>query len=142
MADDIFRKTVAASQNPMINDMLLLQRETGMRPGEVCSMKWEDIDDSDDIWVFVPYEHKTEHHGKSRIIFLNSTCQEILEKYRSLAAADFFFTPERAKVMVRELKYPGRPIKNPKQRKYRSRYIAESYRNAVQRICEKHKIPK
>ena len=45
---------------PVVRDMVVVQRITGCRPGEIFSMTWAQIDMSDDIWIYMP-SHKTQH---------------------------------------------------------------------------------
>ena len=52
----------------VVADMVRLQRLTGARPGEVCSLRPCDLDRSSDVWLYSPCQHKTEHHEKGRII--------------------------------------------------------------------------
>ena len=59
--------------------MVRLHLLTGMRPGEVCSMRLCDIDRSGDVWKYSPEGHKTEHHGRSRVILLGRKAQRILQ---------------------------------------------------------------
>jgi len=65
----------------VVADMIRLQRLTGARPGEVCRLRVCDIDCGGDIWSYVPQSHKTEHHQKSRIVFLGPRAQRLLEVY-------------------------------------------------------------
>jgi integrase len=55
---------------PVVRDMVRLQLRTGMRPGEICSIRPCDVDTAGDVWTYRPESHKTDHHGKSRTIFL------------------------------------------------------------------------
>lgn len=64
-------------------DTVIVLRYTGMRPGEAIRMSWNDIDDSDSVWVFSPLEHKTRHKGKKRRIYIGPNAQAILIKYRN-----------------------------------------------------------
>lgn len=65
-----------------VADMVRLQRLTGMRPQDVTNMRLCDIDTSQDVWVYVPWEFKTEHHENSdRKINLGPKCQKILNAY-------------------------------------------------------------
>lgn len=66
--------------------MIELQLETGMRPGEVCSMKLEEIDQSKDVWMFRPAEHKTEHRGKKRAIPLFDNEQFLLRHWLTVSS--------------------------------------------------------
>ena len=50
--------------------MIQVQRLTGMQPGEVLAMRPCEIDRSGDTWCYSPSSHKTEHHGKARVVFL------------------------------------------------------------------------
>ena len=51
--------------------MIQLQRLTGMRPGEVCRIRTIDLDTSGKVWSYLPESHKSEHHGRSRVIIFN-----------------------------------------------------------------------
>jgi integrase len=61
--------------------MIELQSLTGMRPGEVTCMRSCDIDTSGRVWTYSPSEHKTEHHGKDRTIYLGPQAQVILKAW-------------------------------------------------------------
>ncbi len=50
--------------------MIQLQRYTGMRPGEMTLMRSCDLDMTGRIWAYRPSSHKTEHHGRSRVIHM------------------------------------------------------------------------
>ena len=52
----------------MMADMALVQLETGMRPGEMVSMRTIDLDTTGKVWLYRPAQHKTAHHGHGRII--------------------------------------------------------------------------
>lgn len=64
-------------------DMVRVQRLTGMRPGEICIMRWCDIDTSTTPWVYKPGWHKTEWKGKIRAVLIGPKARAILEKYRA-----------------------------------------------------------
>jgi integrase len=66
--DDAVVDATVPFLSPVVAAMVRLQRLTGARPGEVCVLRPGDIDRSEDIWWFVPQEHKTEHHGRERVI--------------------------------------------------------------------------
>jgi integrase len=59
--------------------MVELQRLSGMRPGEVCSMRTIDVDTSGRVWIYTPESHKTEHHGRERRIYLGPNAHETLQ---------------------------------------------------------------
>src|SRR5262249_29325935 len=54
----------------VIADMVRLHRLTGCRPGEICLMRPMDIDRTNEVWAYRPATHKTEHHGRERVIFI------------------------------------------------------------------------
>ncbi|MGZ6044676.1 MAG: tyrosine-type recombinase/integrase, partial [Isosphaeraceae bacterium] len=58
-----------------------LQLLTGMRPGEVCSIRTIDLDRSGAVWIYTPAQHKTEHHGKARPVPIGPRGQAILSPF-------------------------------------------------------------
>lgn len=58
-----------------VRAMVELQPLSGRRPGEVCIIRTCDQDVSG---AYKPNSHKTEHHGKSRTVFLGPKAQIIL----------------------------------------------------------------
>jgi integrase len=52
--DDAVIEQTIADMEPIPADMVRVQRLTGMRPGEVCAMRWVDIETDGDIWVACP----------------------------------------------------------------------------------------
>ncbi|MCA9232201.1 MAG: hypothetical protein KDA57_16255 [Planctomycetales bacterium] len=65
----------------VVGDMVRLQKLTGMRPSEVCALRPRDLDRSEETWVLAPASHKTEHHGRSRLIFVGPRGKQLLAKY-------------------------------------------------------------
>lgn len=100
--------------NPVVADMVAIQRLCGCRPKELCSMTADQIDRSGDVWLYRPTSHKTTHHGKRRVIVIGPKVQRVLTPY--LFGGGSLFRP------------PRRPD---------SAYTADSYRQAVRRGCEK-----
>lgn len=64
--------------------MVQTSLHTGMRPGELCRMRWQDIDVSGEIWVYSPPHHKNAWRGKDRNIYIGETAQTILNHYQSM----------------------------------------------------------
>jgi integrase len=87
---DQIEKTLSKA-SPSVAARIRVQLLTGMRPGEVCSIRRVDIDRSRDIWLYKPEHHKTEHKGKSRVILLGPKAQEILAKWLDGASAEKSF---------------------------------------------------
>ena len=133
--------------------MIELQWLTGMRPGEAVQMRWYDLDCEDSTWVYTPASHKTEHHGRERIITLGPRAQAILEGFRRLDAKAPIFSPREADEEFRAEKAESRVSKvTPSQvaRKRRSKakpkarireaYDSFSYRRAIHRACQRAEI--
>jgi integrase len=76
--------------------MVEVQRLTGMRPGEVCSMRTIDVDTSGRVWIFTPESHKTEHHGRMRRIYLGPAAQAILRPWFRPELTAHLFSPREA----------------------------------------------
>jgi integrase len=67
VADAVVDKTLPFLQ-PIVADMVRVQRLCGMRPQDVRNMRSCDIDQSGDVWKYTPFTHKTEHQGKKRAV--------------------------------------------------------------------------
>ncbi|WP_164103544.1 tyrosine-type recombinase/integrase [Candidatus Laterigemmans baculatus] len=66
---------------PVIQDMIRFQLLTGARPGEVCTLRPGDVDRSTDVWEYRVEGHKTEHHGRQRIVYIGPEAQALLRPY-------------------------------------------------------------
>jgi integrase len=129
---------------PMIRVVML----TGMRPGEVCLMRACDIDMTAHVWVYRPSTHKTEHHGKTREVYVGPQAQEVIKPWLKLELQAYLFNPAEAEATRNaerrgQRKTPMTPSqarrkskKNPKRPK-RDHYDETSLRNAVYRACDK-----
>lgn len=74
-----------------VKDRMRVQLLTGMRPGEVCTMRPCDVDRSGSVWIYKPEGHKSEHKDVSRIVVIGPKAQSILKPYMEIASA---FSPE------------------------------------------------
>lgn len=131
----------------VVGDMVQLQRLTGMRPAEVCIVRPCDIDRSNDVWIYRPYSHKTQHHGRERIVFLGAEAQAVLLRYLARDVQAYCFRPcdSEAKRLAKahaERKTPlaagNRPGTNRQARPARQpgeRYEVDTYRRAITRAC-------
>jgi integrase len=132
----------------VVSDMLKFQRLTGCRPGEVCIVRPQDVNCEGAVWLFTPHSHKTEHHGKRRVIPIGPKAQDILRPYLLRSADSYCFSPyERVSVQLETrharrktpLSYGNRPGSNRKpkpNRKAGDRYTTKSYGQAIVRACE------
>jgi integrase len=131
-----------------VGGMIRVQLLTGMRPGEVISMRGVDIDRSVQPWRYRPEHHKTEHHGHQRVVPLGPKAQEILRPFLETAGDGYLFSPrqaEEARNAKRKLarRTPMTPSQRARKRKkgrkraWREHYDVASYRRAIRRACEK-----
>jgi integrase len=131
--------------------MVTLQRLTGMRPGEVCQMRTEDIDRSGDVWTYTPPSHKTEHFGRERQIDLGPQAQAVLVSWLQVDRSAPLFSPadameEQRAERRRSRQSPMTPSQRSRKRKARpSRppgvtYTTRSYYHAVKAGCLKAKV--
>lgn len=132
----------------IVADMVRFQRLTGARPGEVCALRPCDIDRSSQVWVYTPDAHKTEHHEKSREVYIGPLAQEVLASYLERDETSYCFSPEESIAKARQLqqlekekpwtrKNPDGTTKQPAP----NRYQVSSYRVAVRRGCNKAGAP-
>ncbi len=77
VADSVVAATLPCLKR-IVADMVCFQRLTGIRPGELVAMQRDLIDRSGEIWIYTPVSHKTEHHGKTRTIYIGPKAQAIL----------------------------------------------------------------
>lgn len=130
-----------------VQAMINLQLVTGMRPGEVVLMRACDIDMSGRIWEYRPASHKTEHHGKERIIFLGPQAQEIVRSFLKPGVNAHLFSPKDAVLEARKTLTPknGRSRHTMRVSGYErcpsNQYTRNSYQNAIFKACVKAKIP-
>jgi integrase len=140
VADDVVDATLPHLP-VVIADMVRVQRLLGCRPGEVCMMRPSDIDRSAEVWEYRPASHKTEHHGRHRVIFIGPKAQEILLQYLLRDADAYCFAPadseRKRKALMRALR---KTLVQPSQRNRRKRrpkhkpgncYVKDAYNRAI-----------
>jgi integrase len=81
---------------PQVAAMVQLQLLTGMRPGEVTTMRGIDLDMRGTVWLYTPAEHKTAHHGHTRAIAIGPRAQAILRPWLRPNVTEFLFQPREA----------------------------------------------
>jgi integrase len=132
---------------PTVGDMLRLQRLCGCRPDELCMIRPSDVDTSGDVWRYVPESHKTQHHGRERVIFLGPQAQQILKPYLERPADSYCFSPAEAEEAHNSQRRqnraspmtPSQAARRPKRRPKRKpgeRYTTNTYRRAIHRACD------
>ena len=80
---------IAATYADYLKPMILLVLNTGMRRGEVFSLRWEDVDLSKRQIIV---EGKTAKTGQTRHLPLNSEALETIQKWRLQAEGEYVFT--------------------------------------------------
>lgn len=128
--------------------MIQLQRVTGMRPGEVTVMRSCDINMRGKVWEYVPQSHKTQHHGRERIIQLGPQAQNIIRPFLKADTTAFLFSPADAwaefdaerRANRKSPLTPSQKARRPKAKPGRQpgeRYTVASYGQAIRKVCEK-----
>jgi integrase len=93
---DAFVDAIRPFVPPQIWAMVELMRLSGMRPQEVCMMRTCDVNTQGRIWEYRPESHKTEHHGKSRVIFIGPQGQAVLKPWLRTELGAYLFSPAEA----------------------------------------------
>lgn len=135
--------------SPQVQAMVELQAITGMRSGEVISMRGCDIDTTAKPWKYRPAAHKTAHHGHDRVIDLGPQCRSIIEPFLKPDVNAYLFSPSEAVAACRAVRHAERqtpmscgnvPGSNRVRRPARrpgDRYEVAAYRRAIQRTCDR-----
>lgn len=131
---------VLAVASRTIAGMIRLQLLTGMRPGELVSLRGIDIDMSDSkVWKYQPQHHKTEHRGHQRIIHFGPQAQDIVREFMTTDLKAHLFNPRRECVERYEnLRFKSkRPNRPPKTFHpcYGDAYSVATYRKCIARYC-------
>ncbi|MBL8737861.1 MAG: tyrosine-type recombinase/integrase [Planctomycetes bacterium] len=145
---------VAVHCCPQVAAMIRLQVLTGMRPGEVCRLRWADIDktplegDRTGSWLYTVPAGKTSHHGHVTRYVLPPAAQRILNQFPAPPLA-YVFSPaaamaERRARMRAARKTPVQPSQLERdataRREYASCWGLNEYRHAVERACRKANV--
>jgi integrase len=144
--DDVVVKSTLPYLPPVFQTLVNFQRLTGCRPGEVCLLRPCDVDTAGEVWRYAPESHKTEHHGRERVIFVGPKAQDILRPYLLRDKVTYCFVPaeaerERNAVKRASRQSPMTPSQSRRRAKRKrsrppgERYTANSYRRAVHRAC-------
>ncbi len=128
--------------HPTLAAMIKVQLYTGARCGEVFQMRGCDIDMSNPrVWRYRPQNHKTQHHGKERIIFVGPLAQEAIRPFLKTDVRAYIFTPAEGgmiRIQCRRLSdgklhIYRQPLAGPMLRKHRAKYGRDSYACAIKK---------
>jgi integrase len=134
---------------PVVVDMVKLQLLCGCRPGEICQLRPCDLDRTKETWAFRPQSHKTQHHGRDRVIFLGPQAREILTPYLLRDPQAYCFTPEdserkrrqaaheKRRVPVSYGNIPGSNCVAKPKRKAGLQFNTNSYSNCIRRASDR-----
>ncbi|MHC4951196.1 MAG: tyrosine-type recombinase/integrase [Planctomycetota bacterium] len=141
--DELHVNAVLPYTTPVVAAMIELQLLTGMRPGELVSMRPCDIDRSEAVWHYYPEKHKNIYRNIQRIVSIGPRGQEILRPFLLRPAEHLCFSPaeseqQRRKILTENRKTPlscgntvGSNRKDNPKRVVGDRYDSVSYRKAV-----------
>ncbi len=146
VADDVVDATLPYLP-PVVADMVRFERLTGCRPGEVAAIRPCDVERSDEIWQYRPQTHKTQHHGRQRIIYIGPRAQAILLPYLLRDAEAHCFQPAESEgKRHKEMRARRRTRVQPSQwnrrkprpaRSPKTFYDRHAYSQAVRRAVKK-----
>jgi integrase len=133
--------------------MIELQRLTGMRPGEVVQIRTADLDMAGAVWSYTPREHKTQHHGHERVVYLGPKAQEVLRPWLRADRAAYLFSPaeaveERWARLRAARQTPLTPTQRARRRQPRrsrplgAHYTTMSYGHAIAKACQRAGVPR
>ena len=134
--------------------MIELQLLTGMRSGEVCTLRPVDLDMSGKVWAYRPERHKTAYRGRKRTIWFGPRAQQVVRPFLAGRAIDApLFSPREAEAERRAAATEARVtpcgqgngpgtnrVENPR-RQAKTAYTPNTYRRAIVRACELAGIP-
>jgi len=106
-----------------------------------------DLDRSGDVWEYRPESHKTEHHGRQRIIYIGPQAQQILLPYLQRDSEAHCFSPaesehrrhQKQRARRRTGVQPSQRNRRKAQPKRvpRTAYTRDSYQRAMARAVKK-----
>jgi integrase len=147
--DDETVKATLPHLPDVVADMIAVQRFAGVRPQEICILRPCDVDRSDEVWIYRPMSHKTEHHNRDRVILIGPQAQGILLRYIARDPNMFCFRPVDSEKKRRAAQHaarktpighgnsPGSNIKQNPKMGPGERYDVATYRRAIHRACDK-----
>jgi integrase len=142
----------------MVADMVRLQLETAMRPGELVVMRLIDIDMTTDekSWRYRPESHKTAHLDHVRIIPIGAIGQAAIRRWLTMDTHAYLFSARRSREEQnaerrQQRKTPLWPShqraqakkkKRTPKRAPKDRYTVTSYARSIARAIQEHNAGK
>lgn len=142
-------KLTAKYLSPTLRAMVRIQAATGMRPSEIFRMRPCDIDQTGEVWVYRPADHKTANWGKNKAVPIVGDARDALTPFMHRNADTFCFSPRESKRWYQQQRTANRVTPesfgnivgsnrriNPKRRPG-EKYTKDSYNRAIRRACDK-----
>lgn len=137
-------KAAIAMLPPNLADMVRVQELSGMRPGEVCKMRWEDVERKRGVWLYRPESHKNAYRGLPRVVVLGPMAQRALMRHERRSGR--VFCPRLAMLeRYNEMREARKTHVQPSQvdrsrpgamRKPGDAWIPTAYSRAVMQACK------
>lgn len=143
--------------HPILQAMIQIQLLAGPRPGEVCAMKGEEIDQEGivkigsrrvklpgGVWVFQPTQHKAKHKGKVVAYILSERAQKVLAPFM---APGYLFSAAKVMEDHRARRKSKARTTKPYRRKLNpvikpgARWSSSGYQHAILKACRKIGVP-
>lgn len=145
--EDLVRHTLRVLP-ATLRDMVEVQLLTGMRPGEVCSLRGGEINrawlvaEGVPIWLYEMGSHKNEWRGLKRWIPLGPRAQRVLQPYldRRGPMAPVFSAAEA--LVEKALALGRKPRPRTGLRAVRDHFDTQSYGKRILEICDAFLIPR
>ena len=125
--------------------MIVVQRYSAARAGEVCDMRAVDIDTSGKVWLYRPVSHKNAKRGHDRIIYLGKKSQEVIKPLLTGRPVDaYLFSPRESLAETRAAnatkgkprRKGQKPTPTAGKQKVGDKFNSDSYRRVITRACE------
>lgn len=149
--DETVERTLAAMM-PNTADMVRVHRLTGMRPCELCGMRWSDIDTTSEPWIYrVPKSaNKNDwrgEFGQPRVVCIGPKAREILSRHRE---GDYPFSPARAFAEYLDVRRAARvtPFYGKASpdyhvpRELHEAWDTTAYTKTIYAACDRAKVPR
>jgi len=111
---------VAEAAGGVLGAMLRVHWWSGMRPSEVVSMSWCEMEQIGGVMIYRPSHHKAAHHGRSRLIVLNEECLQQIRQHGEREGAVWLSVRGRPytvsgyrQALRRELRRQGQALWSP-----------------------------
>ncbi|MEO1584817.1 MAG: site-specific integrase [Planctomycetota bacterium] len=125
-----------------VADMVRVHLLTCCRSGELCSMSWNQIDQSEEIWFYSPRRHKTQHHGRPKLIAIGAKAQAVLERYRHRPVNAAVFSPSESERLRNGMRRDSSGLRLGRTHNgVGDSYTPDSYRRAITRAAKAAGVP-